>query len=366
MKQNQALYTNRLAAVRKQLASWDVAGVLIGSPANRRWLSGFTGSNAQLLITAEKAIIATDFRYYQQAAIQAPLYTLFKHERRAEDTAAFISSAAIPKIGLEANHTTLEEAQKLKKAAPDVAWVSLPEIVEPLRSIKTAAEIEDIRAAAAITDQAMLQVNEIVRPGMTERELAWKLEKTMREAGADSMAFPIIVASGANAALPHHMTSHRRLQPGDAMIIDMGAMVNGYHSDMTRSFFLGNEPTDKFWNVYKLVLRAQTAVLTTARPGMKNKDIYNIARDTIAQAGHQEHFGHGLGHGVGLNIHEDPLLSQRSAEDARIAAGMTLTVEPGVYIPGWGGIRIEDLTLITADGLTPISRCPKNPIIPIK
>ncbi|KAA3664528.1 MAG: M24 family metallopeptidase [Chloroflexi bacterium] len=365
MPNKQQVLQERLTAVQTHLSNWQVDALLIASATNRRWLSGFTGSNAQLLVTPDQATIATDSRYYQQATAQAPLFTLFKHERTEKETAVFLHQANAQKIGLEANHTTLEEAKKLEKAAPSVEWVHLNETVEPYRRIKAIAEVEAIQAAAAITDQAMSLVNEITHPGMSEKALAWELEKAMREAGADSMAFPIIVASGANASSPHHMTGDRQLQPGDAIIIDMGAQLNGYRSDMTRTFFLGNAPTSQFIEVYELVLAAQTAVLTQTRPGMKNKEIDSIARNLIGNAGHREHFGHGLGHGVGLDIHEDPFLSPRSHESETISAGMTLTVEPGVYIPGWGGVRIEDLTIITNEGLESLSHCPKNPIIPI-
>jgi Xaa-Pro aminopeptidase len=363
-KQNN-IFAQRLTAVRQKLFDWQVDGVLITGPTNRRWLSGFTGSNAQLLVTAEKAIIATDFRYYQQAAAQAPLFTLFKHERTEADTAVFLQQANVCTMGREAKLMTLEEAEKVEKANQSISWVSLPETVEPLRALKTNAEIEAIRSAAAITDHAMAQVNQIARPGMTECELAWILEKTMREAGADSLAFPIIVASGSNGAFPHHGTGSRQLQPGDPIIIDMGAKLNGYHSDMTRTFFLGSQPDDEFWRIYNLVLEAQTAVLSQTRTGMANKTIDNIARSLIAETGHLDHFGHGLGHGVGLDIHENPFLSPRSPEAEVVASGMTITVEPGIYIPGWGGVRIEDLGFFTNTGIEQLSHCPKTPIIPI-
>jgi Xaa-Pro aminopeptidase len=229
--------------------------------------------------------------------------------------------------------------------------------------VKTAVEIQKLRAAAAITDKAMAQVNQLARPGMTEKELAWALERQMREDGADGMAFPVIVASGPNSALPHHQTSNRRLQVGDVIIVDMGAELNGYKSDMTRSFYLGDEPTEKFWEIYNLVLAAHTAVFDQLRPGMTLRQIDSIARDLITAAGQSEHFGHGLGHGVGLDIHEAPFLSQRAPKEARIQAGMTVTIEPGIYIPGWGGIRIEDFAWVTKNGLEQISHCPKTAVI---
>ncbi len=372
------MYQQRLATVRGMLTAWGVDGVLISSPTNRRWLSGFTGSNGQLLITHDCALLATDFRYYEQVARQSPHFTLFKHERTQAETAVFIQTANVSTIGVEAAHTTLETMADLKtatsasdsgrrsvQAVSHINWIPLKTTVEPLRCIKSPAEIKAIHAAAAITDLAMAQVNQLARPGITERQLAWQLEMTMREAGADGMAFSVIVASGPNSALPHYATGERPLQPNDPIIIDMGAMLNGYRSDMTRSFFLGSEPTEQFWDVYNLVLEAQTAVIQTAKPGMSNKSVDAIARDIISNGGHSDHFGHGLGHGVGLDIHEEPFLSTRSTDDEFLTIGMTVTVEPGIYIPGWGGVRIEDLCVVGETGLERLSHCPKIPIIPL-
>ncbi len=358
-----ALYQTRLAAVRDKLAAWEVDGVLISSPTNRHWLSGFTGSNGQLLITSDCALLATDFRYYEQVAQQSPHFTLFKHERTQKDTAVFLQSANVSTIGVEAAHTTLETMADLKTAVSNISWIPLKTVVEPLRQIKDAVEIEAIRAAAAITDLAMAQVSQLAHPGMTERQLAWQLEMTMREAGADAMAFAVIVAAGPNSALPHHSAGERPLQSNDPIIIDMGAMLNGYRSDMTRTFFLGNEPTDQFWNVYNLVLEAQTAVIQTAKLDMSNKSVDAIARNIITNGGHADHFGHGLGHGVGLDIHEEPFLSTRSTDDEVLTIGMTVTVEPGIYIPGWGGVRIEDLCVMGESGLERLSWCGKTAVI---
>jgi Xaa-Pro aminopeptidase len=358
-------YQARLTAVRQRLDKWQVEGVLINSAANRRWLSGFTGSNAQLLITQKKALIATDFRYYAQATKQASLFTLFKHERTQADTKKFIATAGVSRIGLEAAHITLAQSTKFE-AIEGITWVPLDETIEPLRAIKTAVEHRQIRAAAAITDRVMAQVNAFVRPDMTEKELDWQLEKMIHEAGADALAFPVTVASGPNAALPHHQPGDRHLQEGDTIIVDMGTALGGYKSDLTRSFYLGNEPTTQFWQVYELVLAGHTAVFEQLKPGMSLKAIDALARDLIHGAGHEAHFGHGLGHGVGLEVHEDPFLSPKAEEDETIAVGMNVTIEPGIYIPDWGGVRIEDLALVTENGLEMISQCPKNPIIQIR
>ena len=349
----------RLTTVRHKLQEWEVDGVLIHNGSNRRWLSGFSGSNAQLLVTADQALLATDFRYYDQARAQAPHFTLFKHKRTPQATQEFLKAAAVSRIGLEASHVTLAQAAELREVADHVVWIELAQTVEPLRAIKLAAELEAIRAAAAITDAAMAQVPALARPGITERQLAWQLEQMMREAGADAVAFPIIVASGPNSAYPHYQTGERPLQTGDVIVVDMGAMRDGYRSDLTRTFFLGDAPSDKFKQIYGLVLAAQTAVFDRTRPGMKLKAVDAIARNHISAAGHEEHFGHGLGHGVGLDIHEDPFLSPRTKDEETLLAGMAVTIEPGIYIPGWGGVRIEDLTAVTENGLQTLSHCPK-------
>jgi Xaa-Pro aminopeptidase len=356
-------YQGRLTAVRQNLTEWQVDALLISSPANWRWLSGFTGSNAMLLITPEKAIIATDFRYHERARIETPHFELFKHERTAKHDRAFFKAVNAARIGVEQKHVTLEQAAKWRKLRTGIQWKPLPETVEPMRAIKTAGEIEIMRRAAVITDQAMSQFPEIARPGLTEKQLAWELEKIMREAGADGTAFPTIVASGPNSALPHHTTGGRKLQIGDVIIVDMGAKLDGYHSDLTRTFYLGNEPSSQFWDIYNLVYRAQQNVFANLRSGMTLREADALARDLIHKAGHKEHFGHGLGHGVGLDIHEDPFLSPRAPESATIEAGMNVTVEPGIYIPGWGGIRLEEFALVTHKGLELISHCPYQPII---
>lgn len=351
----------RLTAVRAHLSEWRVDGILISSGSNQRWLSGFTGSAGYLLVTAEKALLATDFRYWEQAMAQSPDFTLVRHNRTAEADQEFLALAGVQTIGLEADHISLNEAARWAKAAENVAWVHLGATLEPLRWQKSAAELEAIRAAAAITDAAMAQVPALARPGMTERALAWELEKLMREAGAEAMAFDILVASGPNSALPHHKAGERPLQPNDPLIVDMGAQVGGYKSDLTRTFYLG-EPDAQFRAVYELVLAAQTAVFQHARPGQNGNEVDAHARAIIQAAGHGDHFGHGLGHGVGLDIHEGPFFSYTPAgANYTLKPGMVVTVEPGVYIPGWGGVRLEELTLATADGLERLSYCPKEP-----
>lgn len=358
-------YAERVTAVQNLLAKWEVDALYVTGESNRRWLSGFAGSNGQLLISQESALLATDYRYWLQAEQQAPGFTLFRHKRAPENNIAeFFQSVGVTKIGIESGHLTLKAATALRQdqALAGITWVELAETVEPLRAVKDDQEIAAIQAAAAITDLTMAQVPKFARPGMTEKALAWELEKVMRQAGAESVAFPVIVASGPNSALPHHQPGERELCAGDVLIVDLGARLGGYHSDLTRTFYLGDAASAEFWRVYELVLAAETAVFQHARPGMSNVEVDALARELIQAAGHGDHFGHGLGHGVGLDIHEDPFLMSRK-QGSPIGVNTIVTIEPGIYLPGWGGIRLEDLALFAPDGLISLSQCPKEPII---
>jgi len=234
--------------------------------------------------------------------------------------------------------------------------------LEPLRAIKTQEEIEAIKKAAAVADIVMSQVNEVARPGISENEMAWLLEKAMRDAGADGVAFPIIVAAGRNAAMAHHSPGEKRLEQGDSLIVDLGALLNGYRSDLTRSFYLGGQPDEQFQHVYDLVLEAQETALRHMKAGMSGKDIDSLARDIIEAGGFGEAFGHSLGHGIGLDVHEGPRLSQL-ANDAPIPSGSVVTIEPGIYLPDWGGVRIEDLVFVTETGIEILSKSPKLPAL---
>lgn len=354
---------HRLARARAALDEWGVEGLLISNPMNRRWLSGFTGSAGWLLILPDAAWLATDFRYWEQAAAQAPAYAVHQMGERRVITETVRDVAAGRCLGVEASHLTLQAYADLQ-GVDGVSWKPLPATVEAWRAVKTEEELATIRRAAAITDVAVAQAPELARPGMMESELAWLIERSLRENGGEAVAFDVIVASGPNAALPHHHPGERRLQPGDAIVVDLGAQVDGYKSDLTRTFFLGAEPDEQFREIYNLTQRAQEAALSGMRAGLTGVAADALARDVIAAAGHAEHFGHGLGHGVGLDIHEEPRLSPLS-KTAALEPGMVVTVEPGVYIPGWGGVRIEDLVVVTEDGVDLLSHAPKAPAIPV-
>lgn len=353
-------HTQRLDQLRARLSEHGVEGMLIGSPSNRRWLSGFTGSAGWLLITQERALLGTDFRYWEQAEAQAPAFELFKLTSGMTQQ-DLVRSANVNGIGLESQHVTLKEFQTLSQVE-DVNWVQTDGVVEALRIVKDAEELAAIRAAAAITDQAMGEVRNMVRVGMSELELAWELEKFMREAGATGLAFSVHVATGPNAALAHHAPGDRRIQDGDIVLVDMGASLHGYASDLTRTYLLADAFDPLFAERYELVLKAHDAAIEAIRPGCTGGEIDAVARDMISAAGYGDAFGHGLGHGLGLEIHEAPRLSPVRG-DTSLAPGMVTTVEPGVYIPGWGGIRIEDLVAITEDGVELLSHCPHEPLL---
>jgi Xaa-Pro aminopeptidase len=354
----------RITTIRQRLAEWQVDGILIINDMDRRWLSGFTGSAGALLITNNKALLATDFRYWTQAEQQAPNYELFKIIKREEGLQDLVRHAqtgnGIFRLGIEANHITVAQFDALEEMK-GISWIKLPESVVKMRQIKIESELACIRKAARLGDQAAAMFPQLAKPGKTEKQLAWELEKVMRESGADAVAFDIIVAAGVNSALAHHRPSFRELQMGDCIVVDLGAKVDGYHSDLTRSFHLGSEPSDEFWQVYNLVLRAQEAALAGINAGITGKTVDAIARDIINAAGHEEHFGHSLGHGVGLQIHEEPRFSKVNEDP--IPAGAVVTVEPGVYIPNWGGVRIEDLVLVHETGVERLSQAPKEPVI---
>lgn len=354
---------DKLALVRDQFEKWQVDGLLITNPTNRRWLSGFTGSAGHLLVTTNRAILLADSRYWEQAEQQAPDFEIHRNKEPKEDVPAFLVRGGAKRIGYEANSMSVLAARGWKKFK-SYGWRALPETVEPFRAIKSAEEIELIREAARITDRTVAEFPRLARPGMSEQAVAWEVEKFMRESGADRPGFDIIVASGPNSAKPHHSPGDRILSLGDIVIVDLGAEFGGYKSDLTRTFYLGDPADDQFWNIYNTVYQAQTAAIDGIRAGVTGKAVDSLARDVITAAGHGDHFGHGTGHSLGLDIHEDPRFSKQATK-VILPAGAVMTVEPGIYLPGYGGVRIEDLILVTEDGAEYLSAAPKSPLIPL-
>lgn len=354
-------YKLRLQNIRQLIADQGIDALLVTYPANRRWLSGFRGSSGRLIITSKQAVLATDSRYWEQAQTQAPDFELFKDKRQHEDTVELLKQIGVERIGFEAHHVSVAEFDDLARI-DGVTWVPMDRPIEPFRQVKTEIELKTIRAAAAIADQAMSLVPQFAVPGISERALAWELEKKMRESGADGVAFDTIVAFGSNSALPHYRPDDRILHLGDIILVDMGAELNGYKSDMTRTFFLGVPEDERFLTIFNLVNSALNETVGKLKPGVNSKEAHQMAIDIIDKGGYRESFSHGLGHGVGLDIHEAPWLSV-ARPPVELAPGMAITVEPGIYLPGWGGVRIEDLILITETGSETLSHYPKEPLI---
>ena len=339
---------NRIEKLRAVLAEKELDGIFISQPENRRYLSGFNGSAGYLLITAKETLLATDFRYYEQVKIQAPDYTLF--ELSGKVSAWFPTLTGLPglqKLGFEsadishAMYRVLTEA--LKEADSTVQMVPVEGIVEKLRAIKDADELELTKKAIAITDLAFKHIEDTIHPGMTELEVAWELEKFHRENGSGHLAFDVIVASGQNAALPHWQPSEKKIEAREPVVIDMGGTFEGYCSDFTRTLYIG-EQDDTYKKVYDIVLGAQLTAISLIKAGMSGKEADGFARTVIEEAGYGDKFGHSLGHGIGLVCHEQPTVGPNS--DNILENGMVFSVEPGIYLPGWGGIRIEDLVCL--------------------
>ncbi len=339
----------RVARLRSEMEALEVDGFLVSAPENRRYLSGFTGSAGYLLITESDAVLATDFRYVEQAKTESPSYRVHRTRGGVSWMPDLLAELGIGVLGIEADHMTVTSHSFMTSSleesdnAADVFIEETKGVVEGVRAVKDASELTLIQKAVEIADRAMATVGPRIEPGMTEAQIAWDLEVEMRGLGAEGPAFDIIVGAGPNGALPHHRADDSVVRLGDPIVIDMGASYEGYNSDLTRTFYAGN-PDDEFLAIYSVVLQAQETAIREVRSGMIGKDVDEIARTVIEEAGYRDEFGHGLGHGVGLAVHERPMVVPTS-EDV-IEDGMIFTVEPGIYIPGWGGVRIEDIVVM--------------------
>lgn len=350
--------STRLDRLRARLAEHGVDAFVTAYGANRRYMSGFTGSAGMAVVLPSAAVLLVDGRYTEQARQQAPGWDVRQVDAFYEALAEVLAEAGVRRCGFEEQRVSYYGWRQLQEKAGAVEWVPLAPTVERLRAVKEPHELAAMRRAIALADRAFTYILDELQPGVSERDVALKLEVFMRREGAEAVSFPPIVASGPNAALPHARPTRRALQPGDVVILDFGCVVDGYCSDLTRTVFLG-PAGDRGREIYDLVLRAQEAGLDALRPGAVGRDVDGAAREVIKGAGYGSRFGHGLGHGVGLEVHEDiPRLSQRS--ETVLAAGMVTSVEPGIYIPGWGGVRIEDLAVVTEDGCQVLSAAPKE------
>ncbi|MUL63281.1 peptidase M24 family protein [Mycobacterium sp. CBMA 234] len=360
--------SHRRHILRRHLAAAELDAILVTDLVNVHYLSGFTGSNAALLIPSEQdkdgetAILATDGRYRTQAAQQAPDLQIVIERACAPQLVRAAVAAGVKRLGFESHVLTVDAHAALQRVSGDIELVRAPGMVEALREVKDAGEIAILRLACEAADAALKDLVEAggLRAGRTEKDVARELESRMLDHGADGPSFETIVATGANSAIPHHRPTDAVLAAGDFVKIDFGALVAGYHSDMTRTFVLA--PVAQWQrDIYDLVATSQRAGREAVVPGATLSAVDRASRQVIADAGYGEQFSHGLGHGVGLQIHEAPGIN--SAAAGTLLAGSVVTVEPGVYLPGRGGVRIEDTLVVGSDTThTPelLTRFPKE------
>ncbi len=354
----------RLGRLRSGLGPAGCDALLVTNLVNIRYLTGFTGSAAMLLVKADRALLVTDGRYAEQS----------RHELQAAGVQADIEigdpeaqrrqlGAAAPKgrIGLEAGSVAWSLQRTLAGVFADAELVATDGVVEELRAVKDPGELHRMEVAAGIADEALAQIRTTLTDLQAERELGVELDFRMRRLGARDVSFETIVASGPNGARPHARPSDRRIQAGELIVLDFGALVDGYHSDMTRTVCVGEPASAVLSRMVRVVAEAQRAGVAAVRAGVATWEVDAACRAVIAEAGWADAFVHGTGHGVGLDIHEHPLLSRTST--ATLADGFVVTVEPGVYLPEHGGVRIEDTVLVTADGCRPLTHSPKDLVI---
>lgn len=351
---------HRINELRQLLRKRKLSAIIITHPINRNYLSGFTGTESILMVSLKKAFFVTDFRYTEQAKKEVRGFQIVEKkpaESYLETCAKLIRQNRLHQIGFEAEHLPYASYRKLKKYLKRFKLIATASIVESLREIKDKHEIAMISRAAQIAEQAFQQCLSVIRSGKTEREIAIFFETEAKQRGAEKVAFDIIVASGKRAALPHGVASKKRLNQGEIVIFDFGVVYQGYHSDCTRTFILG-QPTAKQKTIYELVLKAQETALKFVRVGIACSELDKIARSIIEKEGYSKYFGHGLGHGVGREVHESPRVAQQNKK--KLLSGMVITIEPGIYLPNWGGVRIEDLVLITKTGYRLLTAFPKK------
>ena len=351
---------SRIDKVRTQLKERGIDAFLVTDLLNLRYLANFTGTTGIAIITQEEAVFVTDFRYVQQATKQAVGFTLLQNKREIfTDINDYLIAHNIKTVGIEADEMSVSTYLRLQKLF-EAEIVTTQGLVEKIREIKDEDELARIKQACAITDEAFEHILTFIKPGITEIQVANEMERFLKEKGAEAMSFDTIVASGYRSAMPHGVASDKVIEYGDVVTLDFGCYYNGYSSDMTRTIAVGKiDP--KLEEIYHIVLEAHEAVNRAAKAGMTGKQLDSIARDYITEKGYGDYFGHGLGHAVGLNVHELPGLNQRS--ETPLEVNMVVTNEPGIYIDGLGGVRIEDDLIIQADGVEIINRSPKHLII---
>lgn len=349
---------DRIKMIREMLNKIGADGVFLYSPENRRYASGFTGSTGYVIISEKDAGFVTDFRYKNQAGIQCLGFEIIENQNPLVDYLVdVIKKYNIKKLAYEDAFMTVSFYNNLKDKLENVEFIPLKEAEGNIRIIKDQEELNNIKKAAEIADSAFKHILDYIKPGVTERDVAIELEFFMKNKGATGLSFESIVASGWRSSLPHGVATDKKINLGELLTLDYGCVYNGYCSDMTRTVVIG-KADEKQKKIYEIVLKAQKEALAHIKPGVLGKDVDKIARDIIIEAGYGDYFGHGLGHGVGLAIHEEPRLSP--VGETVLETNMVVTDEPGIYIPDFGGVRIEDLVVVGKDGPIVCSNSPKE------
>jgi Xaa-Pro aminopeptidase len=359
-RNNPQKFAARIKSLQRRMADWNVDALLVTNPRDIRYLTGFVGHDSWLLVRQRsvKVHVLSDFRFDEQIKNQAPhVAAIMRKATLVDELKKLAERLRVDHIALPADHVTLTLRQKLAKAMGAKRFKTVDDGLLQQRAVKSDAEVRAITKALRIAEQAYIQTCDFMKPGMTEYEVAAYLEYRMRALGADGRSFPTIIAADANAALPHAIPGPRKLREGGIVLIDWGARYGGYCSDLTRVVAFGNM-SRKMREIYAIVLEAQMAAIDAIAPGKAMADIDKVARDIIVAAGYGKQFGHSLGHGIGLDIHEQPVLAARAKGE--LQPGHVVTVEPGIYLPGVGGVRIEDDVLVTAKGHRVLSRLPKG------
>jgi Xaa-Pro aminopeptidase len=353
-----SFYESRLKSVHKLLNTCEADGVLFTSLENIRYLSGFTGSDGAVVVTGEKSFFLTDSRYWTQAEAEIKGSEIVRYRKKVDGIASLLSDLKLRKIGFESPSLTVALHRSLaEKLGSDVRLLPFEDEIKNLRAVKDPGELALLRKAIEIASGAFDHALAITREGVLEKDVAFEMEFFMKRNGAESLAFDTIVASGPRAALPHGKASDRRISRGDLILFDYGAKFQGYHSDQTCTVVCGS-PSAEQKKIYQIVKDAHDRAVESVRPGMVIHEIDAAARDYIKECGYGDYFGHGLGHGAGLAVHEDPAMNAEN--NGIVQEGMVFTVEPGIYIPNWGGVRIEDMVRVTSTGAEILTRQPKE------
>lgn len=338
----------------------NIDAIVVSDGANMRYISGFRGATGYLYISGNRRVLATDSRYTTMAKEEAPDFEIVDPgaaRNYGEVLNGLMEQDGVKEVGFEDQYLLYSSYSKLQEACKGRLTTPLGDSLDLLRSVKTEQELEYMAKAEEIGDMAFSHMLQVLKPGMTEMETAAELEYFMKTHGAENLSFETIIASGVNSAMPHAMPSHKKIEKGDFVTMDFGCVYNGYCSDMTRTVVIG-KANEKQKEIYGIVLEAQLAGLDASRSGVRGCDVDKVSRDIIAKAGYGDYFGHGLGHSVGLYIHEEPRLSKTC--ETVLQPNMIQTVEPGIYLPGFGGVRIEDMVVVTEGKCRNLAHSPKE------